>query len=168
MAKILITGGAGYIGSHTALELLNKGYEVVVYDNLSNSSQESLRRVEELTGKKVAFYEGDTVALQVFSEVALALGKAIKNLIYTLHPHLILIAGEIPNNQTFQQMIIDASTIYPNEHLGNISVALPNIQVIQEEQKLSNDPSMIGASMKIFNRTLKSPEILNWIQHYSH
>ena len=65
-------------------------------------------------------------------------------------------------------MIIDASTIYPNEHLGNISVALPNIQVIQEEQKLSNDPSMIGASMKIFNRTLKSPEILNWIQHYSH
>lgn len=59
MAKILITGGAGYIGSHTALELLNKGYEVVVYDNLSNSSQESLRRVEELTGKKVAFYEGD-------------------------------------------------------------------------------------------------------------
>ena len=59
MAKILITGGAGYIGSHTALELLNKGYEVVVYDNLSNSSRESLRRVEELTGKKVAFYEGD-------------------------------------------------------------------------------------------------------------
>ena len=59
MAKILITGGAGYIGSHTALELLNKGYEVVVYDNLSNSSQESLRRVEELTCKKVAFYEGD-------------------------------------------------------------------------------------------------------------
>ena len=55
MAKILITGGAGYIGSHTALELLNKGYEVVVYDNLSNSSQESLRRVEELTGKRLHF-----------------------------------------------------------------------------------------------------------------
>ena len=59
MAKILITGGSGYIGSHTALELLNKGYEVVVFDNLSNSSEESLRRVEELTGKRVAFYEGD-------------------------------------------------------------------------------------------------------------
>lgn len=61
MAKILITGGAGYIGSHTALELLNDGYEVVVYDNLCNSSRESVSRVEELTGKKISFYEGDVL-----------------------------------------------------------------------------------------------------------
>lgn len=61
MAKILITGGAGYIGSHTALELLNDGYEVVVYDNLCNSSRESVRRVEGLTGKKISFYEGDVL-----------------------------------------------------------------------------------------------------------
>ena len=59
MSKILITGGAGYIGSHTAVELLNAGYEVVVYDNLCNASKESIHRVEELTGKIVAFYEGD-------------------------------------------------------------------------------------------------------------
>lgn len=59
MMTVLITGGAGYIGSHTALELLNQGYDVVVYDNLCNSSRESLRRVEELTGKKITFYEGD-------------------------------------------------------------------------------------------------------------
>ena len=56
---ILVTGGAGYIGSHTCVELLNAGYEVVVVDDLSNSSQESLRRVEEITGKKLAFYEVD-------------------------------------------------------------------------------------------------------------
>ena len=57
--NVLVTGGAGYIGSHTCVELLEKGYGVVVIDNLCNSNPESLRRVEELTGKKVKFYEGD-------------------------------------------------------------------------------------------------------------
>lgn len=57
--RILVTGGAGYIGSHTCVELLENGYEVVVLDNLCNSSKESLQRVEQITGKKVTFYEGD-------------------------------------------------------------------------------------------------------------
>lgn len=56
---ILVTGGAGYIGSHTVLELLNAGYEVVVVDNLSNSKSESLRRVQEITGKSLRFVEAD-------------------------------------------------------------------------------------------------------------
>lgn len=56
---ILVTGGAGYIGSHTVLELLNNNYDVIVVDNLSNASSESLHRVEELTGKKVHFYPID-------------------------------------------------------------------------------------------------------------
>lgn len=56
---ILITGGAGYIGSHTCLEMLNAGYEVVVIDNLDNSSEESLCRVEEITGKSLKFYKED-------------------------------------------------------------------------------------------------------------
>ena len=48
---LLVTGGAGYIGSHTVVELLNAGYDVVVVDNLSNSSEESIRRIEEITGR---------------------------------------------------------------------------------------------------------------------
>lgn len=56
---ILITGGAGYIGSHTLVELLEQGGSVVVLDNLTNSSKESLERVESITGKKVTFYKGD-------------------------------------------------------------------------------------------------------------
>ena len=56
---VLITGGAGYIGSHTTIEVLNAGYEVVIVDNLSNSSEIVLDRVEEITGKKVKFYKLD-------------------------------------------------------------------------------------------------------------
>ena len=57
--KVLVTGGAGYIGTHTVVELQQSGYDVVVIDNLSNSCQLSLKRVEQITGKKVVFYKGD-------------------------------------------------------------------------------------------------------------
>ena len=70
--KILVTGGAGYIASHTDLELLNVGYDVVVIDNLCNSSPESIKRVEKLTGKNIKFYENDIrdkdVLLNIFEE----------------------------------------------------------------------------------------------------
>lgn len=67
--KILVTGGAGYIGSHTVVELLNAGHEVVVIDNLSNSSQESLKRVEEITGRSVEFREADVRDGAVLDEI---------------------------------------------------------------------------------------------------
>ena len=57
--NILVTGGAGYIGSHTCVELLNAGYDVVIIDNLYNSNQKAVDRIEEITGKKVKFYEED-------------------------------------------------------------------------------------------------------------
>ena len=57
--SVLVTGGAGYIGSHTCIEMLNAGYDVIVIDNLDNSSSESLERVKKITGKELRFYEKD-------------------------------------------------------------------------------------------------------------
>ena len=59
MEKILLTGGAGFIGSHTVVELLQRGYEIAVVDNLSNSCEEALERVKEITGKDFKFYNAD-------------------------------------------------------------------------------------------------------------
>lgn len=66
---ILVTGGAGYIGSHTCVELLNAGYEAVVLDNLSNSSEKSLERVKQITGKEVAFYKGDILDRDILDKI---------------------------------------------------------------------------------------------------
>ena len=66
---ILVTGGAGYIGSHTVVELQNAGYEVVVLDNLVNSSRKSLLRVEKITGKKVPFYEADILDREALEQI---------------------------------------------------------------------------------------------------
>ncbi|MBN3753929.1 UDP-glucose 4-epimerase GalE [Paraburkholderia sp. Tr-20389] len=71
---ILVTGGAGFIGSHTCVELLNSDYDVVVIDNLVNSKRESIVRVEKITGKKVAFYEADVR------------DEAVLNTIFDTHP----------------------------------------------------------------------------------
>ncbi len=67
--RVLVTGGAGYIGSHTCVELLEAGYEVVVFDNLVNSSAESIEIVQEITGKKMVFYKIDLLDRQAVSTV---------------------------------------------------------------------------------------------------
>jgi UDP-glucose 4-epimerase len=67
--KILVTGGAGYIGSHTCLELLKAGHEIVVVDNLSNSKEEPLRRVQKITGEKLAFHQVDLLDRQALEDV---------------------------------------------------------------------------------------------------
>jgi UDP-glucose 4-epimerase len=69
MRKILVTGGAGYIGSHTCIELIKASYEVVVVDNLSNSSLESLKRVEKLSGSEIPFYKVDVRDKDSLTEV---------------------------------------------------------------------------------------------------
>ena len=67
--SILVAGGAGYIGSHTCVELLEAGYEVVVVDNLYNASEESLKRVEKITGKTVTFYEADILDKEALNKI---------------------------------------------------------------------------------------------------
>lgn len=69
MSKILVTGGAGFIGSHTCVELLNAGYEVVVLDNFSNSKPEALNRIKTITGKDFKFYEADLLDLPAVEKV---------------------------------------------------------------------------------------------------
>ncbi len=69
MAKVLVTGGAGYIGSHTCIELLQAGHEVIVLDNLSNSSEEALHRVQQLTQKSLVFIQGDIRDHQVLEQI---------------------------------------------------------------------------------------------------
>lgn len=66
---ILVTGGAGYIGSHTCIELLDAGHEVVVVDNLSNSCPEAIKRVEEITGKKITFYKDDILDREALEKI---------------------------------------------------------------------------------------------------
>lgn len=67
--KILVTGGAGYIGSHTCLELLEAGYEVIVVDNFSNSKEESLKRVQEITGKTLELHKVDLLEKEALNSV---------------------------------------------------------------------------------------------------
>ena len=67
--SILVTGGAGYIGSHTCVELLEAGYEVVVVDNLYNASPKAIDRVEQITGKKVTFYEADLLDKKALDKI---------------------------------------------------------------------------------------------------
>ena len=67
--SILVTGGAGFIGSHTCVELLDAGYEVVVVDNLYNASRKSMDRIEQITGKKPTFYEADILDREALNKI---------------------------------------------------------------------------------------------------
>jgi UDP-glucose 4-epimerase len=126
---ILVTGGAGYIGSHTCIELLNAGYEIIVVDNFSNSKPESLKRVQEITGIALKFYELDilnkTALEKVFHENKIdavihfaglkAVGESVKVPISYYHNNITgtLILCEIMKKYNVRKMVFSSSaTVY--------------------------------------------------------
>lgn len=129
--KILVTGGAGYIGSHTCVELLNAGYEVVVIDNLSNSKKESIKRVKEITGKDLKFYKVDLLDNEavenVFNKEKIdavihfaglkAVGESVKKPLEYYHNNLTgtFILCEVMKRHNVKNMVFSSSaTVYGN------------------------------------------------------
>jgi UDP-glucose 4-epimerase len=128
---ILVTGGAGYIGSHTCVELLNSGYDIVVVDNFSNSKPEALKRVEEITGKEFKFYEVDILDREglekVFSENNIeavihfaglkAVGESVEIPLKYYHNNITgtLILCEVMKKYDVKKMVFSSSaTVYGN------------------------------------------------------
>lgn len=129
---ILVTGGAGFIGSHTCVELLNAGYDLVVVDNMSNSSQEALKRVGAITGKKFAYYSIDLLdraGLEgVFSENSIeavvhfaglkAVGESVEVPLRYYHNNITgtLILCEVMQKYGVHKMVFSSSaTVYGNQ-----------------------------------------------------
>lgn len=129
MKTILVTGGAGYIGSHTSLALLNAGYHVIVVDNLLNSKTESLKRVEQLTGKKITFYQTDLLdqpgleaifgAEKIDSVIHFAglksVGESVRLPLYYHHNNITgtLILLEVMKNYGVKNLVFSSSaTVY--------------------------------------------------------
>ncbi len=140
--KILVTGGAGYIGSHTCLELLKDGYEVVVVDNLSNSNEESLKRVQELAGKTLTFHEVDLLDKKsldaVFSGASVdavvhfaglkAVGESVTIPLSYYHNNVTgtLILCEVMGKHNVKNLVFSSSaTVYGDPHKVPITEDFP-------------------------------------------
>ena len=140
--KILVTGGAGYIGSHTCLELLQAGYEVVVVDNLSNSKEESLKRVQELAGKTLEFHKVDLLdkeALKaVFDSASIeavihfaglkAVGESVTIPLHYYHNNVTgtLVLCEVMERHGVKNIVFSSSaTVYGDPHTVPITEDFP-------------------------------------------
>ena len=140
--SILLTGGTGYIGSHTTLELLNNGYEVVVIDNLSNSSRESLKRVEQLTQKSVTFAQVDVRDAEALNQVFenhniqsvlhfaghKAVGESVEKPIQYYQNNVagtLTLCEVMARNNVFELIFSSSATVYGANAQSPISESMP-------------------------------------------
>lgn len=144
--RILVTGGAGYIGSHTCVELLNEGHEVVVVDNLCNSSEESLKRVQKITGKQIVFYQVDLLDREKMEEIfskekvdavihfagLKAVGESVAKPLEYYHNNITgtLVLCDVMRNHGVKNIIFSSSaTVYGNPAFIPITEACPKGQI---------------------------------------
>ena len=159
--KILVTGGTGYIGSHTAIELLDNGYEVVIVDNLSNSKKEVVDRIKDITGKDVTFYEGNVcdkeLLRKIFNDNKIeavihfagykAVGESVKNplMYYRNNIDSTLSLCEVMNEYNVKNMVFSSSaTVYGN----------PKSLPIKEDFEVNHATNPYGETKIIIERIL--------------
>jgi UDP-glucose 4-epimerase len=163
--KILITGGAGYIGSHTLVELSNAGYDFIVYDNLSNSSQESLKRVSKIIGKDITFIEGDmrdTAKLkEVFSKYSIdsvihfaglkAVGESVEKPLeyYDNNVNGTIVLLEVMKKHNCKKIVFSSSATVYNE------VDAKNYTPLNESNPTGNTTNPYGTSKYFIERILE-------------
>lgn len=159
--KILVTGGTGYIGSHTAIELLDNGYEVVIVDNLFNSKKEVVDRIKDITGKDVTFYEGNVcdkeLLRKIFNDNKIesvihfagykAVGESVKNplMYYRNNIGSTLSLCEVMNEYNVKNIVFSSSaTVYGN----------PKSLPIKENFEISHATNPYGETKIIIERIL--------------
>ena len=160
--KMLVTGCCGYIGSHTCVELLNSGYDIVGLDNFSNSKKEVLDKIKEITGKNIKFYEGNmldsNVLNQIFSENKIdcvidfaaykAVGESVKMPIeyYTNNVSSVLTLLSVMKKFNCKSIVFSSSaTVYGD----------PEIIPITEESKTGGTTNPYGTSKLFVEQILK-------------
>ena len=165
--KVLVTGGLGYIGSHAVVELLDQDYEVIVIDNLSNSSRDVISKIKEITGKDISFYENDVCDEAILEEIFnnkidavmhftgyKAVGESVKepikyyenNLVSTLH-----LCKKMLEHDCYKFIFSSSATVYGD----------PKVLPITEECEVGGTTNPYGTTKLMIERILKDINVAN-------